>query len=242
MSAHDPAAEFRTTRWSLVERVRSEDPAARRAALDQLFEAYWPALYAYARRLGEPPERAADIVQGYCGELLRRCDLERVEQDGGRLRAWLKVGLRHHLAHCREHERAQKRGGGPRIDIDAAERALAAESGPASDPEHAFDRAFATALLAAAHARLARECTDERSRLLLPHLVANPEGEARAALERESGLGPGALRVALHRLRRRFAELARAELAETCADPAAVQQDLLELRLSFDPTEAGKIL
>jgi RNA polymerase sigma-70 factor (ECF subfamily) len=235
-SPSEPRAEFRTTRWSLVERVRSNDLDARRAALETLFAVYWPALYAYARRCGEPAESAADLVQGFCAELLARGNLERLEREGGRLRAWLKQGLRHHRANCRRAQGAAKRGGvAARIDLVAAERRLAADAAEASDPELAFDRAFAAALLEAAQARLTSECDDARSRALLPHLAANPDAAARAELAKTTGLGDGALRVALHRLRRRYAELVRAELTEVCVDPASVQQELCELRLSFEP-------
>lgn len=229
-------AAFRTTRWSLVERVRSGDPDARRAALEALFDRYWHALYTYLRRRGEPAGSAADLVQGYCAELLERGDLERLDREGGRLRAWMLKGLRHHASDARRAEHAAKRGGtARRIDIDEAERRLAADAAADSDPELAFDRAFAAALLEAAGARLAAECADARSRALLPYLAANPAAAAREELLRTTERGAGALRVALHRLRRRYAELVRAELAEGCVDPASVEQELAELRLAFDP-------
>ncbi|TAJ19253.1 MAG: sigma-70 family RNA polymerase sigma factor [Planctomycetota bacterium] len=235
----EPRAEFRTTRWSLVERVRSTDPAASRAALEELFRAYWPALYAFARRLGEAPESAADLVQGYATELLERADLAALERDGGRLRAWLKTGLRHHRSHVRERAAAHKRGGAwLAIDLAAAEAELGARADADSDPERAFDRAFGEALLARAFARLAEEHADGPRRALLAFLTAAPDDDQRTELERASGMSAGALRVALHRLRRRYAELVRDEVADGCANPAAVQSELLELRLSFDAAAA----
>jgi RNA polymerase sigma-70 factor (ECF subfamily) len=222
---------FRPTRWSLVERIRDADPQARRAALEALFQIYWPALYVYARGLGLAPALAADLVQGYAAELLERGDLEHLRRDGGRLRHWLRAGLRHHHAHERERAGTQKRGGSAlHIDIDAAEQRLAERADAATDPERAYDRAWGEALLARAYERLRAETASPQQAALLPHLVATPGATERVALGTRTGLAAGALRVALHRLRRRYAELVRAEVAETTEDADAVIAELLELR------------
>ncbi|MFM2092350.1 MAG: hypothetical protein RLZZ127_2839 [Planctomycetota bacterium] len=207
---------FAPTRWSLVAAAGGDDPAAR-AALDALCRAYWEPLRDHARRRGwRDPD---DAVQDFWVLLMERGALLRADPARGRFRTWLLACLDHHLADRADSARAQRRGGG-RIESGLDEGLLpAAASG---DPGGGFDRAWALTLLARARSRLADgipAAERDRFRRLEPFLATNGDGAAYRAAGADLGLTEGAVKVAVHRLRGRFAEAVRAEIAETLADP-----------------------
>lgn len=231
--SNDSPSRFPLTRWSIVSAAAHDDPAAH-AALAWLCERYWEPLRQHALRRGWRPASAEDLVQQLLMEIVMRRDLTAVDAARGRFRTWLLTCL-DHLAHReREHRMALKRGG-----------ALAAQSldeqVPGADPDAArtFDRAWAVEVIARAQDRLAGE---ERARgagavfdALRPYLDFNAEADAYATVGARLGLGEGAVKVAVHRLRQRLGTALRAELAETLADPTpeAVTAELAALQAAL---------
>lgn len=242
--SHPAESSFLTTRWSVVLAAGGVESPARRAALEDLARAYWYPLYAYARRRGLSPELAADRVQACFALLLERDDLARADPARGRFRAFLITAFRHLLDDERERERALKRGGGRAalsIDARAAERRLVAEPLDLDTPERAFERAWVGELLARALARLGEEQARigrgelyERLRL---HLAGDDDAPRFAAVAQELALSENAVKVAAHRLRRRYGELLRDEIAATLGtplDPRAVEEELRGLFRVFE--------
>lgn len=229
-------AHFQSTHWSVVLAAGSTDAPQRRAALEQLCGTYWYPLYAFARRRGLAREEAADLVQGFFALLLERDDLRRADPARGRFRNFLLSALQHALANQRERERALRRGGGQRplsFDLEAADARFAREPADARTPELAYRRAWAEAALARALSAL--EAEQQRIgraahfRALAPALSAESDAPAQAEVARALGLSENAVKVALHRLRRRFAELLRAEVAGTLERPDEIEDELREL-------------
>lgn len=222
-------ARFLTTRWSLV--AAAGDSERAREALGELAQAYWFPLYAYARRLGVGAHEAEDVVQSFFARLVETRDLAKVVRGEARFRAFLRAALRNFVANRRAHDETLKRGGGRvalAIDLGAAEsRFVADRVGREVDPETAFERTWARELVARALADLEREYRSTgRGDLydaLRGQLVAT--GDTTAAAER-AGLEPGAFRVAVHRLRRRFRDALVQQVAETVRDPGEAELEL----------------
>jgi RNA polymerase sigma factor (sigma-70 family) len=233
---------FHTTRWSVVAAAGRWRPGAAdeqvRSALGELAETYWPPLYAWARRRGAARDEAADLVQGFFAELVEKGGLDARPDERARFRAFLATAFRRFVAHRAERENAQKRGGGRApLSLEAAalereERALAEFAG-GEDPERAFARRWAEAVMRRALERLELESSraghGERFAALRPHLALEGEAAPHARVARELDLSEGAVKVALHRLRRRYGELVREEVAGTLRDEAEVEAELADL-------------
>jgi RNA polymerase sigma-70 factor (ECF subfamily) len=229
-------APFPTTRWSqVVAAVDRAGPAARKA-LAELCSAYWYPLYAFVRRKGHPPDEAADLVQGTFLTLLDRDGLAAVAPERGRFRSFLMAACSHHLADCCDRDRAIKRGGDViSISIDrlVAEGRYSAE--PVNDwtPERLFDRRWATGLLEHAIARLEAEWTAAGKSALVSHLFPTLTGGRSdvpfAAIAAELGMTEGSVKMAASRLRKRYGEILREEIASTPADPADVEHEVQAL-------------
>jgi RNA polymerase sigma-70 factor (ECF subfamily) len=228
-------APFPTTRWSQVVAAGGRAGPAAREALAELCSAYWYPLYAFARRKGHPPGEAADLVQGTFLTLLDRGGLAAVAPERGRFRSFLMAACAHNLADCRDRDRAAKRGGvAVPISIDRiiAEGRYSAE--PVNDwtPERLFERRWATGLPENAVARLEAESTAGKSALvshLLPTLTGGRVDIPLAAIAAEMGMTEGAVKMAASRLRKRYGELLREEIARTMADPADVEDEVRAL-------------
>ncbi len=235
-------SDFMTTRWSMV-LAAGRDGQDRGAALARLCEDYWRPLYAYVRRTGRGPEEAQDLTQEFFTRLLEKGWLEGVDREGGRFRSFLLCALRCLLIDQRKHDAAAKRGGGANIlslDWARAEGEIALEPvGKEETPERAFDRRWTLEVLHRAMLRLQAESETARKAewfmALRPYLAAEPEAgdyeRAGAAL----GLSPNAVAAAVRRLRLRYRELFRAEVAETLSDPARVDEELAHLLASLRP-------
>jgi DNA-directed RNA polymerase specialized sigma24 family protein len=227
-----PSAPLAATRWSQVLLAGGDSPQAR-AALAWLCQAYWDALHAHARRRGW--RDADDAVQDFWLRLLERGSLVSADPARGRFRTWLLACLDHHLADRHDAAFATKRGGGriigPLLDADGAAAPQAADG---------FDRAWARTLLDRARQRLAREQGDEKAKGRLVRLerflTDNGDGTAYAMAAADLGLSEGAVKVAVHRLRARFGDCLRLEVAETLADPtpAAIDAELGDLLAALD--------
>lgn len=227
---------FRTTRWTVVRAASAAPEVERRAALATLCASYWPPVYAYVRRRGSARSEAEDLTQAFFARLLEHDGLAGADPGRGRFRTYLLGAVRHFLAAEHERARALKRGGGaPLLAFDAGalaelEGALTLEPADANTPEREFERAWATAVLARARARLADEQAEAGKqaqwRVLEPHLASLDERGHGAGLAAELGASENAVRVALHRLRRRFGELVREEVRETVGIEGEVEDEV----------------
>ncbi len=217
---------FHSTRWSLIARATSDDAAGRRRGLAEFCEAYWPPLFAFLRGRGQSPDDAADTVQGFLCMLLERESLAKVapssERGGSRFRSWLLTAIENYARDEHSRATAQKRGGGDvllSLDADAAESRFGPSAVGGESPEEAFERAWALHVIASARAQLLEECLRKRQGDLFRCLESTLDGEMTAAdrerLGTRLGLSPVALRVAIHRLRKRLAELIRQEVRQT---------------------------
>jgi len=236
------AGSFHTTRWSLVARTGDADASTAQRALGELCELYWPALLSYARRRGLDDHAARDAVQSFCLQLLERGGIDAARPEIGRFRAYLLGAFTNALKANARAAHAQQRGGGRLpFSLDAADGAIDVAD-DADGPEQAFLRNWAHALLARARARL-RDDYEQRAKghvfdALAPSLLGDEAATARDAALR-LGASEGTARVALHRLRRRFGEIVRDEVAATLRDPADVDDELAALQQALVHRRGG---
>jgi RNA polymerase sigma factor (sigma-70 family) len=225
---------FVTTHWSLVLLARDSQSPQSAAALEKLCRAYWYPLYAYVRRSGQSRENAEDLTQAFFTRLLEKHFLDSVRQERGRFRTFLLVALKRFLANEWDRARAQKRGGARThlpLDTELAERKLQVElAAPQLSPDRAFERRWALALLEQTLSRLRAEFeragkTAEFERLKI-FLTADKHEIPYAGFAAETGMSESALRVAAHRLRKRYRELFREEIAHTLAEGESVDEEL----------------
>src|SRR3989454_4503386 len=223
---------FVTTQWSLVLTAQSESPAAREA-LEKLCRTYWWPLYGYVRRQGYRPEEAQDLTQGFFALLLERRDLDVVRQEKGRLRSYLLVSLKNFLAKARRRELTMKRGEGralvPLHELLERERADL-EPADTLTADRIYERRWALTLLEQVLTRLEIEYRSAgNSKLfdgLKEFLSDEPGRRSQAELAAELGMTENALKQAFHRLRQRYRQLLRDEIAQTVAVPGDVEDEL----------------
>lgn len=224
---------FETTQWSVVLAVAGDDSAAARRALATLCETYWYPLYAYIRRRGYTPEDAQDLTQSFFALLLERHDFNAVDRERGRFRAFLLASLQHFLANDAARRRAQKRGGGQlalSLSLEDAEGRYQFEPAGGLTPETIFDRRWALTVIERVLGELradAREAgkADEFERLKASLLGQAPAG-GYAAIAKGLGTTEGAVKVAVHRLRRTFHETLRRHIAETVLSEQDVDEEI----------------
>ena len=216
--------------------LRRNDTTRAQAALEKLCRAYWFPLYAYLRRTGRSPHDAEDLTQGFLLHLLERDALSRVQREKGKFRSFLLAALQFYLANERDKQLAQKRGGGaPIVALDelVAEEQYQAGLADHLDPARVFDRRWANTLIERALRRLDAEHGEpERARRFQTmhiFLMGDPTTLTYAEAGRRLGLKEGAVKVAVLRLRQRFGELLRAEIATTLANESDVEEELRHL-------------
>jgi RNA polymerase sigma-70 factor (ECF subfamily) len=218
---------FRETRWSLVARAASPAEPAARAALEELCRLYWQPLHSFACRSGLSAADAEDATQSFLAEFVQRERFAVADPQRGRLRSFLCAAFKNHLLDRRRHEGALRRGGGQsHISIDAPADDDSAPFDPAdpSDSAHAFDRAWALAVMDAAVGRLDAELVARgKPGTLAPYrsflgLEAGGNEDYAAAAE-ALGVSEGAVRVQVCRLRKEFRNVLFATIADTLAEP-----------------------
>jgi RNA polymerase sigma-70 factor (ECF subfamily) len=235
---------FAHTRWSIVLATRAAEPSQAATALEQLCQTYWMPLYAYVRRRGYSAEDAQDLTQEFFAHLLARDALRTVSPEKGKFRAFLLASLKHFLANEWDRRQAQKRGGGIQnlsLDVAAAEsRYKQVEAQAQSDalsPDKLFDRQWALTVLDLALTRLEAEYnTPEKQKLfaaLKGALTADLTTGGYADVAKSLAMTEGAIKVAVHRLRKRYREVLKAEIAQTVADPQQVGEELKALFAAF---------
>ena len=228
-----------TTRWALI-MAAAGDPASTEArdALAELCEAYWSPIYAFIRRTGESDEDARDLTQAFLAYVLEKRAFRTARQDRGRFRSFLLASVRHFLANERDRERAKKRGGGrvlrsiDRVDDD--DGGFVREPADTLTPDQVYERDWARAVLARALVRLEEAQKGEVRRRMFRHLQPFLTGDEPASyleLARTLRTTEGALRVAVHRLRRQWGECLRGVVGETVDAPEAVDDELRHLLL-----------
>ena len=227
---------FVTTHWSVVLRAGGSDTTRARAALEQLCRHYWQPLYAYVRRGGHSREEAEDLTQEFFARLLAQNSVARADPARGRFRSFLLVSLKHFLVNEWDKARAQKRGGGAQViplEFDTAETRCGQAVAPGDTPDRAFDRQWALALLEVVLGRLRQEYRDagrEEMFLRLKDTLGGGRAEIPyRELGARLGMSEGAVKVAAHRLRQRYRELLREEIANTVAGPEEVEEELKQL-------------
>jgi RNA polymerase sigma-70 factor (ECF subfamily) len=231
----DPAA-FCTTHWSVILRAGQGEESRVAEALEYLCRTYWQPLYTYIRRCGQGPEDAQDLTQEFFARLLARNTFVQADPRRGRFRSFLLASLKHFLAHEWEKARAQKRGGRVQlipIQFDTAETRIVQPIAPDESPDRAFDRQWALSLLDVVVDRLRREYVGAAREGLFMGLKDTLAGERSEIPYRELaarlGMSEGAVKVAAHRLRHRYRELLREEIAQTVSGPDEVEEELRQL-------------
>ena len=224
-------SQFPTTRWNLV--VAAGDPQGKeaRSALVSLCENYWYPLYAYLRRRGYPADQAQDLTQGFFIRVLEGRYLDRADPEKGRFRFFLLSSLKFFVADEEDRERAQKRGSGAVVSLEfsSGEERYRREPAHGETPERIFERRWALTVLDRVVEKLRNEFVQhgraEHFEQLKVFLLGQSDAPY-AALARDMNTSEGALKVAIHRLRKRYRELFRQEIADTVAGPDQVESEL----------------
>jgi RNA polymerase sigma factor (sigma-70 family) len=231
----DGKARFTTTRWSLVQAAAAGESAEADQALAALCESYWYPLYVYLRRRGHDADDAQDLTQAFFVRLIEKRALRHADPARGRFRSFLLTSLKHFAVNEWERERAQKRGGGSpplSLDLERAEHWFQREPSTNETPERLFDRAWALTLLDHAMTRLRADLersgrSDQIERLTGYLMDDHPQRYAETASE--LGMSEGAVKVAVHRLRRHFRDLVRQEIAQTVSSSEELDDELRHL-------------
>lgn len=235
-AARGRPASFATTRWSVVLLAGRHDTERARAALGKLCATYWYPLYAYARRRGCTPPDAQDLTQAFFARLLERQSLAAADPARGRFRSFILAAMKNFLADEWAKSRAQRRGGGePTLSLDwaKAERHYHQEPAEGDSPDKAFDRRWALALLdatlAAVEAEYKQDDSAELFAALRGTLVGERTAQPYAELGATLGLSESALKVAVHRLRKRYRARLREEISQTVATVEEVDEEMRHL-------------
>ena len=227
---------FKNTHWSVVLAADGSDTAQASDALEKLCRTYWQPLYAYLRRRGCDPHDAEDLTQGFFAHLLERRALRRVDRNQGRFRSFLLASLNYYLADDQARARALKRGGGRgtlSLDAEQAEEGYRLQPKDERSPEKIFEHRWAMTLLDQVLSKLTREFADDGKadlfERLQPFLVSGGGARTYAQIAVEVGLSEEAFKKAVQRMRRRYHELFREEIAQTVSNPAEVEEELRHL-------------
>ncbi|MCB1228094.1 MAG: sigma-70 family RNA polymerase sigma factor [Verrucomicrobiales bacterium] len=229
------------TRWTLVQKVQAQgDTQSATDALGTLLQSYWQPLYAYARRRGESPSDAQDIVQGFCQMLISRNSILSVDRERGRLRSFLLAALERFLIDQWEKRSAGKRGGGKRtlsLEHEEAENRFIRETSHSLTPEKEFDRQWVLALLARVLESLRSDYEARGKEAVFEALRDTLEWqgneESHSATASALGMTENAVKQAVFRMRRKYRELLRAEVALTLSQPEDLDEELRQLLLAL---------
>ena len=237
-AAQAAAASFAPTRWTVVLSAREKEAPKAKAALQELCQTYWYPLYVFARRQGHNHEDSEDLVQGFFARLLEKRELEQVNRSKGKFRSFLMAGLKNYAANEWDKAHRQKRGGRHTplsLDFTEGEAAYALVVADPMTPEKQFERAWALEILAIALEKIQAECAangKERQFEALKELLAYkttliPYAE-RAS---QAGLTEGSVRVVVSKIRGRYGELIKQEVAQTMVNPteAEIKEELRHL-------------
>jgi len=227
---------FVTTHWSLVLSARDDASPQSADALEKLCRTYWFPIYAFVRRQGHNPHDAQDLTQEFFARVLGKNYFADADRAKGRFRSFLLATLKHFLANEWDKARAQKRGGGQSLlplNIADAETAYGFEPADRFTAEKIFERRWALTLLEAVLRRLraeyARDGKEKLFEQLKPTLTEASRSVRYSEIADRLGTSEGAVKVAVHRLRQRYREVLRAEIADTVASPAEIDDEIRNL-------------
>lgn len=230
---------FVTTHWSVVLSAGQAGPASTEA-LETLCRTYWYPLYAYSRRLGHAPADAEDLTQGFFARLLEKEYLKSALREKGRFRTFLLTALKRFLANEWDRQHAQKRGGFTAlvpIDPEIAESKFASDVAHNLAPDVLFDRHWAMTLLEGTLARLEQEYLETGRAKLFEHLRACLTRDESALpyseIARRLNLTEAAVKMAIHRLRSRYRDLLRGQIAQTVCSVDEVEEEIRHLFAAF---------
>lgn len=230
------AGRFATTHWSVVLAAGRKSSPQAQEALGRLCQTYWYPLYAYLRREGCSPHDAQDLTQEFFARFIAKDYLADVHRERGRFRSFLLAALRHFLANERDRVRARKRGGGCQVvslDAEEAEARFALEPADEASPDRLYERRWALTVLEGVLARLKQEYAQAGKADLFERLkgalAAGRGGVPYAEVARQLRMTEEAVKVAVHRLRKRYRELLRAEIAHTVASPEEIEDEIRHL-------------
>ena len=228
-SATPDARHFATTRWSVVIRAGEKRADGSVEALTTLCETYWYPLYAYARRRGLDVEDAKDLTQAFFARVLSGDFLAQATPERGRFRAFLVTSFKHFLANARDHSRADKRGAGYRLlSLDDAESRYALEPLEEMTPESLYEQGWALTMLENALKELEREADRVGRRRQFEYLrpLLTGDDTPYKKIGEQLAMSEAAVKVAVHRLRRRFGDVLRQQIADTVESADAVDDEL----------------
>jgi RNA polymerase sigma factor (sigma-70 family) len=235
-STQPAAAKFALTRWSVVLAAGSNDSTHARDALENLCRTYWHPIYAFVRRQGHSPPDAQDLTQEFFARFLAKNYVGAADRSKGRFRSFLLASLKHFLANEWDKAGAQKRGSHPvliPINARSAETSYGLEPAENITAEKIFERRWALTLLEQVLSRLREEYTRDGKARLFEELKSTLTGERRSVPYAEIGprldMSEGAVKVAVHRLRQRYRELLREEIAHTVSGPEEVEEEIRAL-------------
>jgi RNA polymerase sigma-70 factor (ECF subfamily) len=224
---------FQTTNWTLIVQAAGDDSASARSALAGLCEAYRSPVFAFIRRQGYSREDAEDLAQGYFTRFIEKGYVKGLSREAGRFRSFVLASVRHYLSNERDRERAEKRGGGRALlslDAARADEHHALEPADHRTPEDVFERAWARCLTDQALNRLAEDMARtgaaDRFTQLKAHLTEDDRTTNYRELAEAWGVKEASVRVYMHRMRQRWVQVVRNEVAATVAEPTDVDDEL----------------
>lgn len=236
VESHSNVRQFLTTRWSVVLRAGNSGSSESGAALEKLCHAYWYPLYTYVRRQGRAPHEAQDLTQEFFSRLLESNGLDAVHPSKGRFRSFLIASLNHFLANEWKHSQRQKRGGGhTHFSLDEAMAEGRYQHEPAGNftPEKAFERRWAEALLQGVLDRLRDEWenneTARRFDDMKPFLIEGRDAAPFAEAALRLNVTEASLKWAVHKMRKRYGEIFREEIANTVSSPEEIEDEIRHL-------------
>jgi RNA polymerase sigma factor (sigma-70 family) len=229
-------ARFATTCWSVIAAAQDAASPAAHEALSALCSAYWYPLYAYIRRQGHAPHEAEDLTQEFFARLVEKDLLAGVDPALGKFRSFLLAACSHFLANQRDRARAWKRGGRCTIvslDFAAAEARYRTEPSHGLTPEKLFARRWGLTLLEHVLGMLRADYAARNKGLWFDRLrvclLGDKDVVPYARVAQELGMTPGAVRVAIHRLRQQFRDLLREEISKTVEGPGQIEDEIRDL-------------
>lgn len=240
MNHSDSRASFETTHWSMIQAAGDGDQSRCREAMQHLYGRYWFPLYAFARRRGYDSNQAQDLIQAFFLRVLEKDVLGKADRERGRFRNFLLASLKNYLANESAKATAIRRGGEhPSLSLDFrdAEGRLAHEAIDNLTPEAHYQRQWALEVLQRTIDQLGRDYQGEgKSELfeaLRPYLGASSERLPYAVAAERLGMASDAVKVAVHRMRRRYRRRLENEISATVSSPAEIDEEIRELFMAL---------
>jgi RNA polymerase sigma factor (sigma-70 family) len=226
-------SRFATTHWSVISAAGKSSSPQQKQALETLCQSYWFPLYAYLRQRGYGTHQAEDLTQAFFAHILEKKDLQTADPKYGKFRSFLLVRLKYFLSDERDRAQAKKRGGGKKVlslSIQNAEGQYALEPANQLSPEMLFEKSWALTVLERTMGRLEAEMADKNKQKLFDclkvYLTTDKDVIPYQDMAAELKITEGSVRVAVHRLRRRYRKLLRDEIAQTVGGEDQIEEEM----------------